>query len=578
MTENSCRIVDGAIERPTGPLALAKAYAHHGLAERIHIPETSIFSNLEISAQRFPDKTAIQFYNASIAYIDLLRDVERMAGYLQHVCGVKRGDRVIVFSQNCPQFIVAYFAILRADAVFIPVNAMLLRDELAHILVDSGATVAFVASELAPQIEPLLDMTPLRYVIVHAYGDALGEDAHGLAMPDWLRARSAATAPFAGAELWNAALAQGHAPTPHQAGSDDLCMLPYTSGTTGAPKACAHTHRSVMTACVGSTVWRRLGQEATSLCVAPLFHLLGLQTNLNSLFYVGGTIVLMARWDREIAATLMERHRVTFWAAPPTMLVDFFAQPGIEQRDFSSLALVSGGGAATPQSINDILRDRYGLDYLEGYGLTETASFLISNPFYKLKKGCLGVPTFGVDARLIDPDTLQEVSAGEVGEIVVHGAQVMRGYWNNDKANSEAFVAIDGKRFFRTGDLASVDFDGYFFIRDRLKRMINASGYKVWPAEVEAILHDHPSILEACVISAPDAHRGETVKAIVALKHDATDGAADILAWCREHMANYKAPRYVEIVDSLPKSATGKIAWRELQDREALARAPGATS
>jgi long-chain acyl-CoA synthetase len=240
--------------------------------------------------------------------------------------------------------------------------------------------------------------------------------------------------------------------------------------------------------------------------------------------------------------------------------------------------LVSGGGAATPQSINDILRDRYGLDYLEGYGLTETASFLISNPFYKLKKGCLGVPTFGVDARLIDPDTLQEVSAGEVGEIVVHGAQVMRGYWNNDKANSEAFVAIDGKRFFRTGDLASVDFDGYFFIRDRLKRMINASGYKVWPAEVEAILHDHPSILEACVISAPDAHRGETVKAIVALKHDATDGAADILAWCREHMANYKAPRYVEIVDSLPKSATGKIAWRELQDREALARAPGATS
>lgn len=571
-------MMDGVTERPTGSLALANAFAHHGLAERIHIPETSVFRNLETSAQRFPDKTAIQFYDASITYRDLLRDVERMAGYLQHACGVKRGDRVVVFSQNCPQFIAAYFAILRADAVFIPVNAMLLQDELEHILADSGATVAFVASELSPQIAPLLERTPLRHLIVHAYGDALGADESGLAMPDWLRTRSAETPPCAGAELWSAALACGHVPAPHQAGPDDLCMLPYTSGTTGAPKACMHTHRTVMTACVGTTVWRRLGQESTSLCVAPLFHLLGLQANLNALFYLGGAIVLMARWDREVAAILMERHRVTFWAAPPTMLVDFFAQPGIEQRDFSSLDLVSGGGAATPQSINDILKDRYGLDYVEGYGLTETASFLFGNPLHHPKKGCLGVPTFGVDARLIDPDTLQQVSSGDVGEIVVHGAQVMRGYWNNDKANGAAFIAIDGKRFFRTGDLASVDSDGYFFIRDRLKRMINASGFKVWPAEVEAMLHDHPSILEACVISAPDAHRGETVKAIVALRQDASDSAADIMAWCREHMANYKAPRLVEIVDSLPKSATGKIAWRELQDAELLARAPIATS
>ena len=576
MTDIAFGTTDGVIERPTGPLALAKAHAHHGLADRVHIPQTSIVRNLEVSAQRFPDKAAIQFYNASISYSDLLRDVERLAGYLQRVCGVKRGDRIVVFSQNCPQFIAAYFAILRADAVFIPVNAMLLQDELEHIIVDSGATVAFVASELVPQAAPLLGMTPLRRLIVHAYGDALGDDEPGLSLPDWLRARSAAAPPCTGAELWNAALACDHRPGAHEVGPDDLCMLPYTSGTTGAPKACVHTHRSVMTACIGSTVWRRLGQEATSLCVAPLFHLLGLQANLNSMVYLGGTIVLMARWDREVAAILMERHRVTFWAAPPTMLVDFFAQPGIEQRDLSSLAMVGGGGAATPQSINDILKDRYGLDYLEGYGLTETASFLFGNPMHSPKKGCLGVATFGVDARLIDPDTLQPTPPDDVGEIVVHGAQVMRGYWNNDKANCEAFIAINGKRFFRTGDLASVDADGYFFIRDRLKRMINASGFKVWPAEVEAMLHDHPSILEACVISAPDSHRGETVKAIVALRRDATDSAADIMTWCRDHMANYKAPRIVEIVDSLPKSATGKIAWRELQDREFLAQAQSA--
>ncbi|MNN14637.1 Long-chain-fatty-acid--CoA ligase [compost metagenome] len=275
----------------------------------------------------------------------------------------------------------------------------------------------------------------------------------------------------------------------------------------------------------------------------------------------------MPRWDREVAAILMERHRVTFWAALPAMLVDFFAQSGIESRDFSSLRMVGGGGAATPQYINDLLKERYGLDYLEGYGLTETASFLCTNPIGKPKRTCLGVPTYGVDARIIDPESLAVLPQGEVGEIVVHGAQVMLGYWNNPKANADSFMVIDGKRFFRTGDLASFDEDGYLFMRDRLKRMINASGYKVWPAEVEAILNGHPDIHEACVIAVPDRHRGETVKAVVALKAGATTSAEELLAWCRDNMATYKAPRLLDIVDSLPKNATGKIAWRELQEQ-----------
>jgi long-chain acyl-CoA synthetase len=345
-------------------------------------------------------------------------------------------------------------------------------------------------------------------------------------------------------------------------------MLPYTSGTTGKPKACVHTHRTVMTSFVGSTLWRPTNSASVFLAVAPLFHLLGLQTNVNAAIFNGGTLVLMPRWDRETAAELIERHGVTFWAALPTMLVDFFAQPGIEARDLSSLSLITGGGAATPQHVSDLLKQRYGLSYIEGYGLTETASFLCTNPVHTPKRGCLGVPTFGVDARVLDPETLQPVAPGEVGEIVAHAAQIMLGYWNNDKANAESFIVIDGKRFFRTGDLASVDEDGYFFMRDRLKRMINASGFKVWPAEVEAILGAHPGILEACVIAVPDTHRGETVKAVVTLKANSTDSAEDVLAWCRDNMATYKAPRIVQIVDSLPKNATGKIAWRDLQQQE----------
>jgi len=558
----------GVTERPASPLALDPRFAHGGLAHQVNIPETSVFYNLEAAARRFPAKTAIQFFGAATSYGQLLQDAQHMAGYLQQVCGVKRGDRVIVFSQNCPQFITAYFAILRADACFVPVNAMLLEDELRHIVQDSGAVAAFVGEELLGQVQPLLGTTSLRNIVAHAYGDALGEDDAGLPIPPEVRRRSSGEPLLGGVDRWATALRSAIAPGPHLAGPDDLCMLPYTSGTTGAPKACVHTHRTVMTSFYGSSQWRRVSPESTFLAVAPLFHLLGLQTNVNSAVLAGATVVLLPRWDREAAAILIERHRVTFWAALPAMLVDFFAQPGIEQRDLSSLNMVTGGGAATPQRINELLKTRYGLDYIEGYGLTETASFLCTNPVHKPKRGCLGVPTFGVDLRIVDPETRQEVPQGEAGEIVVHGAQVMLGYWNKPKANADTFMVIDGKRFFRTGDLASMDEDGYVFMRDRLKRMINASGYKVWPAEVEAMLNAHPSILEACVIAAPDEKRGETVKAVVALRAGAGDSEEDLLGWCKEHMATYKAPRIVQIVGSLPKGPTGKIAWRELQEQE----------
>ena len=567
----------GVTERPASPLKLDPRHAGSGLPRQVNIPQTSVFYNLEVAARRFPDKTAVQFFGAATSYSELLADAEHMAGYLQQVCGVKRGDRVIVFSQNCPQFIAAYFAILRADACFVPVNAMLLEDELRHIIEDSGAVAAFVGEELLAQVQALLGNTSLRHIVVHAYGDALGDDDTGLAIPAEVCRRSSDAALPAGAERWNAALARAIRPAAHLAGPDDLCMLPYTSGTTGAPKACVHTHRTVQTSFYGSTQWRRVTPESVFLAVAPLFHLLGLQTNVNSAILAGATIVLLPRWDREAAAILIERHRVSFWAAPPAMLVDFFAQPDIEQRDLSSLATVTGGGAATPQRINDLLKSRYGLDYIEGYGLTETASFLCTNPVHQPKRGCLGVPTFGVDLRIVDPETRREVPQGEVGEIVAHAAQVMLGYWNKPEANADTFFVIDGKRFFRTGDLASMDGEGYVFMRDRLKRMINASGYKVWPAEVEAVLNAHPSIQEACVIAAPDEKRGETVKAVVALRAGAGDSEADLLGWCKEHMATYKAPRIVQIVPALPKGPTGKIAWRELQEQEHARAAAAAT-
>ena len=278
----------------------------------------------------------------------------------------------------------------------------------------------------------------------------------------------------------------------------------------------------------------------------------------------------MPRWDRELAGRLISQWKVTHWTNIPTMVIDLLASPRFDQYDLSSLVFIGGGGAAMPQAVAQRLFEQFGLRYAEGYGLTETAAPSHNNPADNPKQQCLGIPFLSVDARVVDPDTLQEMPTGEAGEIIIRGPQVFSGYWKRPDATEAAFIDFNGKKFFRSGDLGRVDEDGYFFITDRLKRMINASGFKVWPAEVEALMFKHPAIAEACVISTKDDYRGESVKAVVVLR-DAAKGQTteqDIIDWCRENMAVYKAPRVVQFVDALPKSGSGKVMWRLLQEKE----------
>lgn len=540
-------------------------YWPKGLPKEISPPQSSLYFNLEASAARYPGKAAIVFYDNVLDYARLKREVDAMAGYLQHSAGVKAGDRVLLLSQNCPQFVIAYYAILRADAVVVPVNAMSTPDELAHYLADSGARVAFAAQELCARLDGFAADGRLERVIVHTYSDYLQGPAPDA--PDWVGAPRRAP-DVRGGVPWYGALAVNAQPSPHRAGAKDLCLLPYTSGTTGRPKGCRHTHGTMNASLAGSQLWRGLTSEAVIMGVAPMFHLLGMQSGMNTPILLGATVVVLPRWDREAAGRLMARHRVSVWAAPPAMVVDFFAQPGIEKLDLSSLAQLCGGGAPMPEAVAGMLASRYGITYNEAYGLTETASFLHCNPLDRNKRQCIGVPTFGVDTRIVDPATLAELPQGETGELVTRGAQVMLGYWNNPQADDEAFFMLDGQRYFRTGDLGRVDDEGYFYVTDRLKRMINVSGYKVWPAEVENTLYGHPAVHEACVIGVPDASRGETVKALLVLRDEARGSVReeDVIAWARTRMAAYKAPRIVEFVNALPKSSTGKILWRQLQE------------
>jgi fatty-acyl-CoA synthase len=365
-------------------------------------------------------------------------------------------------------------------------------------------------------------------------------------------------------------LASGDMPGPHTALPDDLVLLPYTSGTTGAPKGCMHTHRSLM-ANAANGRWMHTGPESVSLAVVPMFHITGLVYGVLSSVYTGGTSVVMPRWDRELAGRLISRRRATHWVCIPTMVIDLFASPNYRSFDLSSLVSVSGGGAAMPQAVAQRLIDEFGITFAEGYGLTETAAPSHLNPPERAKLQCLGIPTFGVDSRVVDPQTLEELPPGEVGEIITRGPMLFSGYWGHPEATAAAFVEFEGARFFRTGDLGRMDEEGYFFLTDRLKRMINASGFKVWPAEVESMLFKHPAVQEACIIAARDAYRGETVKAVVVLRAEARGhvSAEDIMAWAAENMAAYKAPKRVEFVDALPKSGAGKVMWRLLQDQEA---------
>jgi fatty-acyl-CoA synthase len=546
-----------------------------GLPAHLTLPETNVWFNAEVSAARFPSKPYIVFYDTAITFREFKAEAERIAGFLQQECDVKAGDRVLLYMQNSPQWMLAYYGILRANAVVVPVNPMNRTAELGHYVHDSGATTALVPQDLFDQIEPLLgdgDGRGLKHLVVAAYSDYL-KNATDLPVPDFVRApRQPLTRP--GVTLWTDVLARDLAPGPLTAGPDDVCVMPYTSGTTGNPKGCVHTHRSVMCTLLGGLQWFNRTQDTVYLSVLPFFHVTGMAGGLNGPLFSGGTVVVLPRWDRVAAARLIERYRVSSWQVISTMMIDFLSNDDVLPYDISSLDGVRGGGAAMPEAIAHRLHERTGLFYVEGYGMSETMAATHINPPHRPKAQCLGIPVYDVDARVVDPATMTEVGVGETGEIVVNGPQVMQGYWNNPEATRAAFVEIGGKRFLRTGDLARIDEDGYFFMVDRLKRMINASGFKVWPAEVEGLMYRHPAIQEVCVIAASDLKRGETVKALVVLRpcHVGQVTEQDIVAWAHEHMAVYKSPRLVEFVTSLPKSGSGKVMWRELQEQEAAKR------
>jgi len=536
------------------------------LSKNLSYPQTGLYEHLETNALRYPDKVVVNYYGSQVTYKQLNERVERFAGYLQQQANVQAGDRVVISMQNSVAFIIAYYAILRCDAVVVPVNPMNKTLELEWYVSDTESKIAIVGSELVNELSPLLQQTCLEKIIAARYADDL------FTPTDFVIPEVVLHAPVVteSAQITSFKTALLHAAIETNAirHAEDLAVILYTSGTTAHPKGCMLSHRALVAQILTQINWSPWNNTAKVLSVTPFFHVTGMINAMCLPIYLGATSYLMTRWDRLCAAQVVDLHGLTHWCCIPTMVVDLLAMPDVNKFNFKSFTHVYGGGTGMPHAIAQDFETLTGIEFIEGWGMTEMAAGVHLNPYGRGKRQCLGVPLFDVDTRVIDPETGTELDVRQNGEIISTSPCLFSGYWKNPEATEASFIEHDGKQFFKTGDVGYFDEEGYFFMADRLKRMINVSGYKVWPSEVESILYQNHKVLENCIIPCNKNDRGESVKAIVVLKQDQIMSEDELRIWCRENMSAYKVPKVVEFVTELPKTASGKINWRLLQDKE----------
>jgi long-chain acyl-CoA synthetase len=491
---------------------------------------TNLARNLTDTTRAHAERVAVRVDNAAMTYRALDEASARVAGLL-HERGLQPGDRVGIMMPNVAEVPVVYYGVLRAGGVVVPMNPLLKEREVAYYLGDSGAGMIFAWHAFADPARSGAEQVKAETIVVD--GDSF---------PDLL---ASATPDFRVADK----------------SDEDTAVILYTSGTTGHPKGAELTHGNLIS---NTEVTRAeivlAGPGDVIFGGLPLFHVFGQTVALNVAVATGACLTLLPRFDAAHALRIIADHRVTVFEGVPTMYVALLHQPDRADYDTSSLRMCISGGAALPVEVLRGFDEAFGVPVLEGYGLSETspvASF--NHPGQERKPGSIGTPIRNVRMRAVDADD-QEVPRGEVGEIVISGPNVMKGYWQRPEATADAIR--DG--WFHTGDLARVDSDGYFYIVDRKKDLIIRGGYNVYPREIEEVLYEHPAVAEAAVIGLPHPALGEEVAAAVTLKPGATSTAEELRDYVKDQVAAYKYPRHVWIADSLPKGATGKIQKRDI--------------
>ena len=524
----------------------------------------------ERAAATWPDAPAVHYFDDSLSFGELRELAHALAAGLRGL-GVEPGDRVALLLQNVPQFVYALHACWLLGAVVTPLSPLLRSRELAHQLADSGARVVICLDSLHAELVAALPGTAVEHVIATSALEHTSQRAGPLA-------GSAPVACPGASDLAGLVARHGGARSePHPTAPGNPALLTYTSGTTGPPKGAINTHANLCAAAGIYHAWADLGPGDTVLGLAPLFHITGLTAHVGCAAAAGSPLVLLYRFDAGEVLRLVERHRATFTVGPLTAFIALLDHPDSATRDLSSLAKAMSGGAPVLPAVADRFERATGHLLHNVYGLTESTGPSHLTPIgargpVDAESGALavGVTAPGVECRIVDLETGAEVATGEIGELLLRGATVVPGYWNQPEETAHALR--DG--WLHTGDVGKRDDAGWFYLVDRAKDMIVASGYKVWPREVEDALCEHPAVAEASVVGVPDSYRGETVKAFVRLRPGAAATAEELIAHCRRLKASYKAPRLVELVEALPTTASGKVLRRELRERHAAGGPP----
>jgi long-chain acyl-CoA synthetase len=492
----------------------------------------NLAENLTKTAAEHPDAVAIKLDDAELPYKHLDAAASGLANLLADR-GVEPGDRVGIMLPNVPYFPVTYYGALRRGAVVVPMNVLLKGREVGFYLSDSGAKLLFAWHDFADAAETGAQEAGAELILVKPgeFEELIGRYEHSFETVD--RA------------------------------DDDTAVILYTSGTTGTPKGAELTHANLARNVEVFSDFTEIGPDSVVLGALPLFHSFGQTCGLNAAVRAGACLTLIPRFDPGKALEIVDRDRVTVFEGVPTMYAAMLNHPERDSYDTSCLELCASGGSAMPVEVMKAFEDAFDAKVLEGYGLSETspvASF--NHPDRERKPGSIGTPIDGVEMKLVDDEGNDVTGTDEVGEIAIKGHNVMKGYWNRPDATDEVMI---GDGWFRTGDMAKVDEDGYFFIVDRKKEMIIRGGYNVYPREIEEVLYEHPAVAEAAVVGVPDDKMGEEVGAAVVLKEGQDVSADELRDFVKEHVANYKYPRRIWFPDELPKGPTGKILKREVE-------------
>ncbi|WP_254762805.1 long-chain-fatty-acid--CoA ligase [Natrinema marinum] len=517
---------------------------------------TNLVTDVAETVEEHSDSAAIVYEGTELSYAEFWERTGQFAQALEDR-GIGEGDRVGIYLPNLPQFVTAFYGILRAGGAIVPMNPQYKAREISHLLGDSEAKAVVSLADNVPNVLEVLDDTDVEEVV------SVGGDVDG-------------------ATEFDEFLADETKDIVERA-DDDVAVQPYTSGTTGTPKGVLLTHHNIGWTTRANADVPPGGFQASDRLVGvlPLFHIYGMSVVMNGAMYSGGTYYPVPEWDAPTVMDLLEDEELSIMFGVPAMFNDMINQPDAESYEFEALRFTNSGGSSLPIEVLERFEDLWGVELYEGYGLTETSPVTHANRENARRKGSIGQPLEGVEAKIVDEDfnKVPRVEEGPIdedeaaiheitGELVIHGPNVMQEYYGLPEANEEAFTESEGKRWFHTGDIGYWDEDDFFYVVDREKHMIVTGGYNVYPREVEELLFEHEDVADAAVVGIPDERRGETVKAFIVPTPDAEATPEDIKQYCLENLAEYKHPREVEFVKELPRTTTGKVQKFELRDED----------